>query len=85
MVDVFNLDILNIHPNELHRLLYNSTLSIESQDYDNYVQLIDEADLLKRWELWQLLQMNQRVPFLDLDQFTNSDVNSRLKWIMSEN
>lgn len=75
-----NEDITYISNNELYYLLHNSTVD-ETQE-TSYTIIIETGDMIDKWELWQLLQLNQRVPFVDYDQFTNSDIKARLEWIM---
>lgn len=69
------LDIKDISTSTLHYMLYDSTIPEELHHY--YTILIEEADMIGRYELYQLLGVTQR-SYADYAQFTNKVINGLL-------
>lgn len=51
--------------------------------YADCVLIINEGDMLSKLELLSTLYLNQRDPFYEMEVISNSAINSRLDYVLS--
>ena len=81
-MESYEVEIERIDDRTLERLLHSSTIDTEDWFYASCVQTINEGDMLDKFELFLLLSLNQRDPFLECENITNKAIRHRLDFIL---
>ncbi len=71
-----------ISTSELFYLLHNSTIAEDDRLYVSYVYLIDNGDLIEKYDLYTILNLSQRNMFYEGDILSVKTINQRLDFIM---